>query len=197
MKDDSESKSVIHAALEAARADLKRGDPNGAQRHLDVAAQYGAPESQTRGIATAIERIRITQVTRRGSGGWRGFWVAVLGYALISFQQPLGWGLALWGFLAFLLTPSLAGVVIGLYQRTAGTPSQSFWTAFKSVSKVMAFYTALHLILIGGPHSDKADAGQEFLAGLLSTIVFALIAGLVAGAVGAMIVGVRTKEQRA
>lgn len=132
----------------------------------------------------------------RSDGGWRGFIVAILGYLCVSFQQPLGWGIPLWIFLAFLLVPTLTGLAVGLAQRGAGTPGRSFWTALKAAGKAIALYTIIHLLLIGGPHSDAADRGQERIAGVLTTLLFTLIAGLVAGTVSVLAGSVGVKERQ-
>ena len=136
-------------------------------------------------------------VRQRGvrGGGWRGFAAALLAYLCLSLQPPLGWTLPLWIFLAFVFAPGLVGLVVGLQQRQAHAPGRSFWTAAKSAGTAMGLYTTLHLVLIGGPHSDGANLGQEILAGLLSILLFALIAGLAAGAVSAAVVGTRAKER--
>jgi hypothetical protein len=194
MRDDHEPSAESHAELQAAEKALERGDLAGAQQHLNLAIQHRAPHSQTARLSVAIQTAALAQGRRGRSGGWGGFAVGILGYLFLSLQQPLGWGLPLWGFLAFVLVPAVAGVVVGRSHRAAGTPGQSFRIAAKSVAKAMGLYTALHLLLIGGPHSAGADSVQEFLAGLLSTLLFALIAGLVAGAVSATVAGVGVKE---
>ncbi|MCW3100403.1 MAG: hypothetical protein JWL77_6021 [Chthonomonadaceae bacterium] len=132
----------------------------------------------------------------RGDGGWRGFIVAILGYLFVSLQQPLGWGMPLWIFLAFLLVPGLAGLAVGFAQRGAGTPGRSLWTAIKSAGKAMALYTIMHLLLLGGPHSDSADRWQERIAGVLTTILYSLVAGLVAGAVSMTVSSIGVKERQ-
>ncbi len=131
-----------------------------------------------------------------GDGGWGGFIVAILGYLFLSMRQPLDWGMPLWGFLAFLLIPGLAGLVVGRAQRGAGTPGRSFWAGLKAAGKAIALYTICHLLLLGGPHSDSANRGQEWIAGLLTTLLFTLIAGLVAGAVSATVSSIGLKERQ-
>jgi len=193
--EDHEAVEARRAAIRAARKDLKSGNLEAAQMHLDVAVQYGAQHSQTEPVAKAIQMARMARATNSRSGAWRGFWVAILGYLCLAFRQPLGWGMGLWIFLAFLLVPILAGLVVGRYQRNVGAPGQSFWMAFKGVSKAMALYTILSLIFIGGSHSDSADKWQERLAGILTTALFFLITGLVAGATSMAVSGVQLKER--
>lgn len=186
-----------HAEVIATEHALARGDLAAAQRHLHLAVQHGAPAKQTHRLATAIQTA--AQVQQRGvrGGGGRGFAVGIVAYLCLSLQQPLGWTLPVWIFLAFLLAPGLVGLTVGFKQRSAHAPMRSFWTAARSGGTAMGLYTTLHLLLIGGPHSDSANLGQELLAGLLSVFVFALIAGLAAGAVSAVVVGMRAKERHA
>ncbi len=144
---------------------------------------------------TALKANRQAQANRR-TGGGRGLLVGVIGYLCVSLQQPLGWTIPVWGFFAFLLVPCLVGIAVGRSQKTARTTARAFWTAAKSGGTAMGLYTAVHLLLIGGPHSDGANSGQEFLAGLLTLFAFSLIAGFAAGAVSAAVVGVGAKERQ-
>ncbi len=183
-----------HAEIVACEAALARGDLAAARQHLQLAAQHGAPANQTQWLSTAIQTAAQGQQSRVQGGGWLGFALAVVGYLCVSLQQPLGWTLPLWIFLAFLLVPGLVGLVVGRQQRAGRAPGRSFWSAAKSAGNAMGLYTALHLLLIGGPHSDGANIGEELIAGLLTIFVFALIAGLTAGAVSAAIVGIGARE---
>ena len=185
-----------HAEILAAEAALARGDLVAARHHLHLAAQHGAQDKHIHKLTASIHAAAQVQEQRVHSGGGRAFVAAIVGYLCVSLQQPLGWTLPLWIFLAFLLVPCLVGLLVGLRQREGRAPGRSFWTAAKSAGIPMGLYTALHLILIGGPHSDGANAGEELIAGLLSVLVFALIAGLAAGAVSATIVGLRAREVR-
>lgn len=196
MSEEEEAKVAQRAAMKAAREDLKRGDPEAAQKHLDIAVQYGAQHSQTNPVAKAIESARQTRLRQGARGGKRGFWVALLCYLLISLQQPRGWGMPLWIFLAFLLAPGFVGLVVGQQQKILAAPGHSFWSAFKSAFWVTAFYTIIHLILLGGSHSAAANKGQEGIAVVIATLTYALVSGLVAGATSAMIVSTRVKERQ-
>ncbi len=196
-QNDPAMSAESHAEILATERALARGDMAAAQRHLNLAIHQGAPEKQTNWLAAAIETAAQLQQRRIRGGGWRGFGVAVVGYLCLSLQQPLGWTLPLWLFLAFLLVPGLVGLVVGQQQRQAHLPGRSFWAAAKSSGWAMGLYTALHLFRLGGPQSDSADLGQELLAGTLSLLLFALIAGLAAGTVSAMVVRSGAKEQQA
>jgi len=193
--DDHEAVEARRAAIRAARKDLQSGNLDAAQMHLDVAKQYGAQHSQTEPVEKAIQTARMARASSSRGGAWRGFWVAILGYLCIAIRQPLGWGMGLWIFLTFLLVPMLAGLVVGRYQKAQGAPGQSFWMAFKGVSKAMALYTIMSLIFIGGSHSDGADKWQERIAGVLATALYFFITGLVAGATSMAVSGVQIKER--
>ena len=191
-----EPSAESHADLHSAQSALERGDLAAAQQHLDLAIQNRAPHSQTKRLSVAIQTAAQAQQRRSRGGGWGGFVVGIVGYLCLSIRQPLDWGLPLWSVLAFLLVPGLVGLVVGRVQGAMGTTAGSFGTAAKSAGKAMGLYTAVHLLLIGGPHSSGANTSQEFLAGLLSTLLFALIAGLAAGGVSATLVGVKVKERQ-
>lgn len=194
---DPAASAESHAEVVATEAALKRGDLTAARQHLHLAVQLGAPGKQTHWLTTAIQTAEQVQQRRALGGGGRGFALAIVGYLCVSLQQPLGWTLPLWIFLAFLLVPCLVGLLIGRQQREGKAPGRSFWTAAKSSGTAMGLYTAIHLLLIGGPHSDGANIGEELIAGLLTIFVFALIAGITAGAVSATIVGIKAREAQA
>jgi hypothetical protein len=197
-KKDPTMSAESHAEVVETERALARGDLVAAQQHLHQAIQNGAPANQTQWLATSIQTAAEAQERRVQSGGWRGFTLAIVGYLCVSLQQPLGWTVPLWIFLAFLLVPCLVGLFVGLQQRTGHAPGRSFWTAARSCGTAMGLYTIVHLLLLGGPHSDAADKWQERIAGVLTTLLFTLVAGLVAGTVSAIIVGtgMRVKERQ-
>lgn len=194
-KDGQEVSSEAQEALRAAHEALDRGDPVVAQRHLDRAIQHHAPHHQVSRLSVQIQTATAAQRQRAKSSAKRGFWAALLCYLLISFKQPLGWGMPVWIFLAFLLAPGIVGLIVGLQQKILGSPGTSFWTGFKSAFWVVAFYTIFHLLMLGGSHSDAADRAQERIAGVLATLLYATVAGLVAGLVSAAVVFTSRKEQ--
>ena len=56
-----------------------------------------------------------------------------------------------------------------------------FFAGMKGVGWAMFFYSSITLIVLAKRVGGAGSAGEEFLAGLLTAIVFTLIAGSAAG----------------
>jgi hypothetical protein len=124
---------------------------------------------------------------RRGRGAaWVGFWLGLLAYLLLSMQQPLGWGILVWVLLAFLIVPGLIGLLIGKKLGAEPTAPMKFWAGLKGVAWAMAFYAFLNPILLLGRLNVEGENGARLFAVLLVTVVFALLAGGVAGLASAL-----------
>ncbi len=70
-----------------------------------------------------------------------------------------------------------------------------FWVAFRAAAWTMGIYTAIMLLIIGERlGGDSASAGGHLLAGTLTTLFFAILAGSVGGVVG-ILFGYRPKKE--
>lgn len=140
------------------------------------------------GFSHAVDPAAYAQaLARRGRGAaWLGFWLGLLLYLLLSMQQPDGWRMPLWILLAFGIIPGLIGLLVGWKQGPEPTVPMKFWAGLKSAAWAMAFYAFLNsTVLLVRLHQPDSN-GARFLAVLLTTVVYALIAGCVSGAVSAL-----------
>jgi|SRR5579871_3311214 len=172
-----------HQEMIAAEVALADGRYDAAEHHLEAAHRLGASQKQVEKVASSIRRSR-----QRGEkqGLWRariGFAVGLCCYLLLAIQPPLSWRIPLWIFLAFLLVPAVIGLVIGRMYRAAQPAPVRFGEGMRAGGWAMAIYTGLSLMVFWGRMGRDAE-GEEFVAGALTTVVFALLAGIVAGFVG-------------
>ena len=154
---------------------------------------HAAHGGSSRHAATVVQNS--AELARRNRrAGMLGFLVAVVGYLLLSIQQPVGWGEGLWAALAFLLVPALGGLVVNLAQERNRASGKAFFAARKSVGWAMFLYAGITLIVlairVGSP-----DGGM-FLAGLVATVVYTILAGVVAGLVNLALTRVRANTNR-
>jgi hypothetical protein len=176
-----EEREDIHAALIACERALSGGHYREAERHLAHAAHLGASPQEVTRLGHAITEVHKAQNRRISSNYGKGLVLGFLGYLLLSVQQPLGWTLPLWILLAFLVIPGIVGVLIGSAHGPAQTAREIFRMGMKGAGWPMAFYTAVTLLILSPRLVRMENIGQEFLAGALVTLVYALLAGGVAG----------------
>ncbi len=126
------------------------------------------------------------------ASAWGGFCLGLLGYLLVSVREPLEWRMPVWIILAFVVVPGLVGWVAGLGQ----VPERGicFRAGLRTAGWAMFLYASLTLIVLSHRIPADAGSGQEFWAGLLVSVVYALLAGTVAGLVS-MAAGRRRAEQ--
>lgn len=120
---------------------------------------------------------------------WLAFAIAGIGYLVLSQQQPAGWGVPLWASLALLLIPALAGLAVNRLQAAQRTARQMFFGGMKGVGWAMFFYSSITLIVLANRVGGAGSGGEEFLAGLLTAIVFTIVAGSVAGLTNVLLSG--------
>ena len=125
---------------------------------------------------------------------WLAFVVAGVGYLVLSQQQPAGWGVPLWAALAFLLIPALAGLAINRLQSPHRPPKQAFLAGMKGVGWSMFFYSSITLTVLANRVGGAGNVGEEFLAGLLTAIVFTLLAGCAAGLTNVLLTGMLSRR---
>ena len=110
-----------------------------------------------------------------------GFWLAVLAYFILSFFSILSLGYFVWLLLAFLIIPVLTGIVTGRRQGLDFGDGGCFAAGMRAAGVPMAIYTAISLMIVHSRVGPSPSASATFLVGLAVTIIYAIIAGLVAG----------------
>ena len=116
--------------------------------------------------------------------------VAVLGYAVLSFQTPAAWGPLFWGLAAFLVLPAFAGILAGGGE---GPTGRRFWRAFGIVAGSMAIYTTVGMAITRG-NMHSSDKSSDYFVYLVVAVVYAVIAGMVAGVSGTMFKGSKVAQ---
>jgi hypothetical protein len=166
-----------------------------AERHLREAARHGAPEEE---VARQAQEIRRAEAARAGGGRlavWAGFGIACIGYLVLSFQQPAGWGEGVWAALAFLLIPALAGLVMSRIQRGSEPLARAFFSAMKGVGRAMLLYAAITLIVLAHRVGRPDAAAHEFIAAAIVVVVYSVAAGAVAGLVNLMLTRLAMRKE--
>jgi hypothetical protein len=136
----------------------------------------------------------VVRATPNRRAVWVGFAAGIVGYLLLSYQQPAGWGEGLWAGFALLLVPAIAGFVVNRAQGQDRAPRQAFSAGMRAAGWAMLFYAFITLIVLARRVEGSGDGGQEFLAGLLVTVVYTLFAGTVAGIVNLTLTRIATNR---
>jgi len=110
------------------------------------------------------------------------FAVAILGYAVLSYKSPDAWGQIVWGLLAFLVLPILAGGLAGTSVAN-GTKPAKFWRAFGITSISAALYTLVGLS-IARARMHSSDKSMDFAIYLVVAVIYGVTAGLIGGVAG-------------
>lgn len=126
---------------------------------------------------------------------WMGGATGTVAYLILSVAQPLDWRLPVWAVLAFVTVPTLVAYVCS---KLLGPQTESpvrFKSAFCSGAVAMFLYTSISLMIVHSRIGPISDDGHDLRIGLFVSVVYAAIAGVVAGAGAAYFFG--AKGQRA
>ena len=154
----------------------------------------GGASDHAKQRAPASKQTQQDQSPRNRRAVMFGFFAALLGYLLLSGRQPAGWGEGLWAFLALLLVPALAGLIVNRKQAGDRPSRQAFFAGMKAAGWAMLFYASITLTVLANRIGRADGGGQAFLAGVLVTVVYTLVAGSVAGLVNVMLVRILTRS---
>lgn len=168
--------------LTQADAAIQQGRFDAASRFLDRAAASGAEPRQIADLGRKL-RYAMAQHERGVRGSVRiGFWLALVGYIVLSMRQPDEWTIRVWLAAEFLVIPIVAGVLVGMRHSGQRSRGRAFWDGARSGGIAMACYAAFNtLILAGNLHKPSSDAFDEYFAALLTVVLYGAAAGLVAG----------------
>lgn len=172
--------------LQAAERALNAGKFDEAERLLDLAAHGGATPLHISDLGRRVRAARIAHESHVGSSVWFGFFIALIGYAVVSSRQPDGWTKPVWLVLALAVVPGVAGLFVG--RRHAGERSRAhaFMDGLKSGIWAMACYSGFNLLILADKLQKEASQSfDEYVAALLTVIVFSAIAGGVSGLISA------------
>jgi hypothetical protein len=176
-----ENQETIRAELNACERAVAAGRYLEATRHLAQAASLGASPHEISQHGEAIRRAERARGHQNRSFGWVGPAIGILGYLLLSLQQPLEWTQPVWILAAFVLIPALVGVAIGRLQVRGKPAFAAFWTGMKTGCVVMGLYTAITLMVLVHRLARPDGGEQELPVILVVTVVYALLAGAVTG----------------
>ena len=173
-----------------ARKALADGDFARARAHLAVARQEGADETTLRALLDEIDEAE-GAITKSSSAHilW-AIMLALIAYVVLSLQSPANWGMPVWVLLAFIVVPIVIGVLSAMSVPPHAEKGDRFKRAMGVATLAMAIYATVGLILSErkmGTHSLQAT--QVFTAGMVVVVVYALIAGFVAGFAGSLVRG--------
>lgn len=181
---DNEGHLEHLAAVERA---LKQGRHDVAAQHLQTAAKHGADHGHVAREGARIKAAKAAHDRRvKASVRW-GFFIALIGYLIVSSRQPLGWKIPVWTILIFLVIPGLVGLFVGLRHRGERAMDKAFWDGLRSVLWAMAIYATMNIVILAGHlGKDSTQMAGEDMAAFVTVVVFSVAAGAVAGIVSAI-----------
>lgn len=180
MKRTPEQQEAANRAIHAAQESLAAGHFREARHHLSEAENLRADSQTLRRLRNGIKQAESAQTGHRRRNVWIGFGLGCIGYLILSLRQPLGWTIPVWALLAFLVVPICIGLTVGRGMGYDAGPGPRFRGWFRACSLVMFLYTAFNLMIVRY-NIGSGDTGQVFLVGLFVSVIYALLAGLVAG----------------
>jgi hypothetical protein len=197
MRPAGEREEAGDAEIIAAESALGKRQFLEAQQHLVEAERLGASRHEVERLRRAAVAAVQRQVQRERRAPWAGFGIGVAGYFVLSLRQPPGWTIPVWAILAFLVVPGIIGWVTARWQGFGQEASTRFWAGGRAGGGAMALYSGLSLIAVRQRFSTGTDAGQVLLVGLFVTLVYAALAGAVAGLASVLPRGRGTPERPA
>ncbi len=162
-----------------AYAQKRYGD---AHAHLKAAKRSGAATGAVQKMERVVKAAEEQQSKLRRNCGWVGFLIALFAYGLLAFLPV---SLPVRYLLMLGIIPAVCGFAIG---RLAGYDfgvGSRFRRAARIAASTMFGYALLGMIWTRTRFEMGSEAGQIFLVWLSVAAAYALIAGLVAGIVGA------------
>jgi hypothetical protein len=177
MEDES-----VHQELQAAETALQQGRYDAAEHYLDLAAHGGATPLHISELGRRVRAARAKHELGVRSSVRICFVIALVGYAILSLKQPLGWTMPTWIALAFVIIPGIAGLIVGRRHAGERTRSLAFMDGARGGAFAMACYTGIHVFMLADNlQKDSNQLVDEWVAAFVAVIVFSIIAGAVAG----------------
>lgn len=185
MRPPGEQQGAAEAAVVETERHLGAGRYAAARNSLADAARLGASRRDIERLHSSIDRGEARSKKGAKAARWLAFGLGILAYLILSVQQPPAWRVPVWAALAFLAVPATVGFTAGKIAGR-GTPAPTRFRAGMSAGGwAMFWYAAITLFMLHARMNSGAPAGEVFLAGAFVTIVYSLLAGLVAGLVSA------------
>ena len=111
--------------------------------------------------------------------------IPVIGYLILSADQPDTMGVPIWAALTFVLIPVLTGIVVA-HSLPDESRKTRFGRSFLFVGCTAAVFTFVNLGMVRGRISEQPDPVALVELMVLVTVVFGAICGVVAGAAAAL-----------
>jgi hypothetical protein len=152
--------------------------------HVDPSSQYAEEVKNLREKIREIEQADLKDASR---APWAGFGVGVLLYLLLSIRTPTQWTGPVWIALAFFVIPIIAGYFTAWYYGFRCDRGERFVPAALAGGLAMVVYSIINLLVARYRIAEGAgsDVGGQYLAELIVTVAYGLIAAIVAGLAGA------------
>lgn len=195
MRPPDETRAAREATIASAKEAVREGRYGDAFRHLKEAEQLGVASGEIDNLRHSIDARKKKSRGVLRKSAWGGFAVAGIGYLILSFQQPPAWGIPVWAALAFLLVPAGAGYAASRIQGPGIEGQARFAAAMRGVGWAMFFYTLLSLFVLLLRMGGEGRGAQVGLVIFVLSVVYALLAGGVAG-LAAKILGPRIVAKR-
>lgn len=177
----------VHQELKAADDALKQGRYEAADKLLDLAAKGGAEPRHISDLGRRLRAAKALHEKRVRTSVRSGFCLALAGYVVLSLRQPAEWRVPVWLALIFLVIPGLVGVFVGRRHAGERTRARAFYDGARCGAYSMVCYSGVHvLVLANRLQKDASQTIDEYVAGVLTVVVFSAIAGMVAGSMSAM-----------
>jgi len=123
-----------------------------------------------------------------------GFLAGLVLYGVGATRSPYEWTTPVWITLAFFVVPVLVGLVNGAVVKLPRNGAEGFRIGLRSGGWAMFLYASASMMWAHYRVGYNGNTGGVLLVGLVVAITYALIAGVVAGCVCALLIGRRTKS---
>jgi hypothetical protein len=174
----------IRAAVDA----IRKGEYLEAYDHVAHLETLGGYDELAKRLRDEITETQAADLRDAARAPWYGGGIGFVLYLIMLFiNSPAGWTMPVWIPLAFLVAPAITGYAAAFFYGFRCGRLERFWPSAWAGCGAMALYSMIGMLVARGhiAESSGADAGGEFLAGSIATLVYSVIAGAIAGLAGA------------
>jgi hypothetical protein len=173
----------IHAAKQA----IRKGEYLEAYEHLGHIDMHGPHAKEVKELREEIRETEAADLKDAARAPWAGFGVGVVLYLILTIRSPAQWTKPVWMVLAFLIVPAIAGYFTAWYYGFRCQRRERFRPSAMAGGFSMVIYAIIGLIIARCKIAEDpgVDSGGVLLASCVVTVVYGVIAAVVAGVVGA------------